>query len=114
MPTPTDQLIKVQDQILETLASIQKPVLDAVKKIAERAESVVPEVPAVPGSDKLPAMPAVDEIIVNQFGFAEKLLTQQKDFTTALIAAVKPVSDKVTLVPTEAKPKPKAAPKAAA
>jgi len=32
----------------------------------------------------------------------------------ALIEAVKPVSDKVTLVPTEAKPKPKAAPKAAA
>jgi hypothetical protein len=113
MPTATESLIKVQDQVLETLASIQKPVLDAVKKLAERAESVVPEIPAVPGSDKLPAMPTVDELIVNQFAFAEKFLTQQKDFTTALLEAVKPVSEKVTAVTTEPKPKAKPAPKAA-
>ena len=104
MTTATETLVKVQDQILETLASIQKPVVDAVKKLAERAESVVPEVPAVPGSDKLPA---VDELIVNQFSFAEKLLTQQKDFTNALLDAVKPVSDKIVVV--EDKPKAKAA-----
>lgn len=100
MATATDTLIKVQDQILETLASIQKPVLDAVTKLADRAESVVPEVPAVPGADRLPT---VDELIVNQFAFAEKVLTQQKDFTAELIKAVKPVSSRLASV--EAKPK---------
>jgi hypothetical protein len=103
MANATEQITKVQDQILETLASIQKPVVDLVKKVAERAEAVVPEVPAVPGSEKLPT---VDELIVSQFAFAEKLLTQQKDFTNALLEAVKPVSDKVIV---EAKPKAKPA-----
>lgn len=103
MSTATEQLIKVQDQILETIASIQKPVVEAVKKLADRAESVVPEVPAVPGSDKLPT---VNELIANQFVFAEKVLAQQKSFTTELLEAVKPVSDKVELA--EAKPKAKA------
>lgn len=102
MATATDTLVKVQDQILETLASIQKPVLDAVTKLADRAGSVVPEVPAVPGADRLPT---VDELIVNQFAFAEKVLTQQKDFTAELIKAVKPVSAKLTSV--DSKPKPR-------
>lgn len=100
MATATETLVKVQDQILETLASIQKPVLDAVTKLADKAESVVPEVPAVPGTDRLPT---VDELIVNQFAFAEKVLTQQKDFTAQLIKAVKPVSNKLASV--DAKPK---------
>ena len=104
MANATEQITKVQDQILETLASIQKPVVDLVKKAAERAESVVPEVPAVPGTDRLPT---VNELIVTQFAFAEKLLTQQKDFTNALLEAVKPVSDKVIVA--EAKPKAKPA-----
>jgi len=100
MATATDTLVKVQDQILETLASIQKPVVDAVTKLADKAESVVPEVPGVPGADRLPT---VDELIVNQFAFAEKVLELQKDFTNELIKAVKPVSSK--LVAVDAKPK---------
>lgn len=105
MATATETITKVQDQILDTLAAIQKPVLEAVTKLAEKAESVIPEVPAVPGAERLPTF---DELIVNQFAFAEKVLTQQKDFTNDLIEAVKPVSDK--LVVTEEKAK---APKAA-
>ena len=100
MATATDTLVKVQDQILETLASIQKPVVDAVTKLADKAESVVPEVPGVPGADRLPT---VDELIVNQFAFAEKVLTQQKDFTAELIKAVKPVSSKLVAVDTKPK-----------
>ena len=103
MPTATQTLTKVQDQILETIASFQKPVVESVQKLADRAENIVPEVPTVPGSEKLPT---VNEIVALQFVFAEKFLAQQKDFTNALLKAVKPVSDKVTL--TEAKPKAKA------
>jgi hypothetical protein len=110
MSTATEQLTKVQDQILETLASIHKPIVDAVKSLADRAESVVPDVPAVPGTESLPT---VDEIVINQFGFAEKLLEQQKEFTSALIEAVKPVADKVVTPAAPAKSKTKATPKAA-
>lgn len=100
MPTATETLTKIQDQILETVASIQQPFVDAVSRLADRAESVVPAVPAVPGTDRFPT---VDELIVNQFAFAEKVLTQQKDFTVELIEAVKPVSEKLVVV--ETKPK---------
>ena len=110
MPTATEQLVKVQDTILDTIASIQKPVVDAVEKLAKRAESVVPEVPAVPGAEKLPT---VDVLVANQFKFAEKLLTQQKDFTTALLEAVKPVADKIVATE-DTKPKIAKATKAAA
>ena len=109
MPTTTETVTNVQEQILDALAKIQKPVVDAVQKLADKAESVVPSsVPAVPGSDKLPD---VNELVALQFVFAEKLLIQQKEFTNALLDAVKPISDKVVI--TEATPKPKAA-KAAA
>lgn len=107
MPTPLDQLTKVQDQILEAIASFQKPVVETVGKVAERLEDVVPETPAVPYGEKLPA---IDELVEAQFSFAEKLLAQQKEFTSSLLQAFKPVSDKVVV---EAKPKAKPA-KAAA
>lgn len=102
MATSTEQLTKLQEQILDTIASFQKPVVEAVRKIAERAEGVVPETPAVPYGDKLPS---VDELVETNFDFAHKLLAQQKEFAGALLAAAKPVSDKVVV---EAKPKPKA------
>jgi hypothetical protein len=96
MPTPIEQLRKVQDQILETIASFQKPVVETVGKVADRLESVVPETPGVPYGEKLPA---IDEIVEAQFSFAEKLLAQQREFTAALLAALKPVSDKVGEAP---------------
>ena len=87
MSTATEQLIKVQDQILETLASIQKPVVEAVKKLADRAEAVVPEVPAVPGSDKLPT---VNELIatrlVRKRGHAVTVARTGREAVTMMLA----------------------------
>jgi hypothetical protein len=89
MPSATAQLTKVEDQILETLSTLQKPVVDAVKTLAEKAEGYVPEVP------RSESLPAIDELIVSQFAFIEKLLANQKNFANALIEAIKPVSAKV-------------------
>jgi hypothetical protein len=86
MASATDQLTKVEDQILETLSNLQKPVLDAVKTLVERAESYVPD---VPGTENLPAL---DELVLSQFAFAEKVLTNQKAFASALLDAIKPVT----------------------
>ena len=83
MPSATEQLTKVEDQILETLANLQKPVIDAVKTIAERVESYVPE---VPGSDNLPDL---DRLVQSQFSFVEKLVANQRDFALSLVEAIK-------------------------
>lgn len=92
MASATEQLTKVEDQLLETLTNLQKPVLGAVKSLVEKAEGYVPD---VPGTDNLPAL---DELILSQFTFAEKVLTTQKDFAAALLEAIKPVTRPV--VPT--------------
>ena len=49
--------------------------------------SVMPEIPAVPGLDKLPT-PA--DGIEMGFGFAEKLLTTQREFAEQLLASTTP------------------------
>ena len=101
MTSATEQIIKVEDQILETITNLQKPVLDAVKNLAEKIEGRVPE---VPGSDSLPEID-LDELIHSQFAFAEKLLANQKAFANALIETVKTVSAKATAPAAKAKPK---------
>jgi hypothetical protein len=98
MSTATDQLTNVEEKILETLATIQKPIVDAVGRLAERAENYVPELP------RSESLPAFDELILTQFGFAEKLLANQRDFVNKLLDAIKPVSTKVATEPTS-KPK---------
>lgn len=89
MTTATEQLTKVEDHIIETLTSLQRPVVDAVKSLAEKAEGYVPE---VPGND---TRPGIDRLVLSQFTFAEKLLANQKDFAGALLDAIRPVSTKV-------------------
>jgi ElaB/YqjD/DUF883 family membrane-anchored ribosome-binding protein len=86
MSAASEQLTKVEEQILDTISNLQKPVIDAVKTLAEKAESYVPD---VPGTDNLPA---IDELILSQFAFLEKVLANQKDFAGALLEAIKPVA----------------------
>jgi hypothetical protein len=88
MPSATEQLTKVEDQILDTLSNLQKPVLDAVKTIAEKVEGYVPE---VPGSDNLSD---IDELVLSQFAFIEKLVANQKDFALSVIETIKTVTAK--------------------
>jgi hypothetical protein len=97
MPTATEQITKIEDQILDTLAKLQTPVIDAVKSVVEKVEDRVPE---VPGADNLPEL---DELVLSQFAFVEKLVANQKAFATALIDALKPAAPKPA-----AGPKPKA------
>jgi hypothetical protein len=89
MAAATEQLTKVEDQILETLTSLQKPVVDALGRLAEKAESYVPEV------GKIESLPTIDEFITTQFAFIEKLVANQKEFVDSVLNAIKPVTDKV-------------------
>ena len=94
MSSATEQLTKVEDQILETLSTLQKPVVDVVRSLAEKAETYVPEVPTKD------TVPSVDHLILSQFAFAERVLANQKEFVNALLDAIKPLSAKATITST--------------
>ncbi|MCC5951842.1 MAG: hypothetical protein JJU45_07060 [Acidimicrobiia bacterium] len=98
MSESIEKLEEIQTKVLDTVGQVHDPVVDAVRTAAERAESVVPEV-TVPFADRLPTAEA---IIANQFDFLTKVIEQQRAFAEALLAAVKPVSDKVVLAEAEA------------
>lgn len=95
MSTVLDQLTDLQTKLLDTIESVQEPVVDVVKQVADKVEGRVPELPAVPGADKLP--PA-GEFIDAQFDFAVKVLDQQRAFVQALLDAVRPVATKLVVV----------------
>jgi len=85
-----------QDNILSVMKMTQTSVLEAIKTMVDTVEKFTPDlpIPSLPGLDMLPS--ASDGIAMT-FGFAEKLLENQKDFTTSLISAfgsvpVKPVA----------------------
>lgn len=95
MSTVIDQLNDLQTKILDTLENVQEPVVDTVKQVADKVEGRVPELPTVPGADKLP--PA-GELVDNQFDFIVKVLDQQRAFVQALLDAVRPVATKLVVV----------------
>ena len=112
MPTTPaiEKLSEVQDRVLELIDQIQEPIVNAVRESASRAESRLPELPAVPFGDQLPG---ADEVVANQFGFINRLVEQQKAFAESVVEAARPVSDKLVVVEDEAaekaaKPKSKA------
>jgi len=101
MSKVTTTLTDVQEKVLETVTSTQEPVVNFVKKIVELAEGRVPEL-KISLNDNLPQ---VNELVDLQFAFAEKVLKNQKKFADELIAAIKPVTEKVVEVKSAAKPK---------
>lgn len=97
MSNALEQLNKVQDQVLDTIASFQKPVVETVAKVAGRVEGVVPEVPSIDVAGQVAErFPTAEELISSNFDFVGKLLDQQRAFIEQLILAAKPVSEKVS------------------
>ena len=103
MAVVTDTITKVQDQVLETLSSVQAPVVDLVAKAVDAVDGVVPESLEIPYIAELP-QPA--ELVELGFGFAEKLLANQYDFAKAVVNAISPLLPEAPKIA-----KPKAAPK---
>lgn len=85
MSTASELVQTVQDQVLATVKAGQEIVVDAVRSVAGTVEQVLPDLPAVPYVDQLPK-PA--EVADAAFGFAEKLLSSQREFVAELLAAV--------------------------
>lgn len=93
MSTLNEAVQASQDQILTTVRQSQQAVVDAVSAWAKAVESVVPPVPAIPGTEKLPTP---ETVVDNAFDFASKLLDAQHEFARSVIAAAAPVLEKAT------------------
>src|SRR5437763_1362780 len=84
MPSLTDSISSVQEQVLDLIKTVQEPTVDAVERVVETVEGFLPDDrPAVPFVDSLPN-PA--ESIDKAFGYAEQLVDGQHDFVKAILA----------------------------
>jgi hypothetical protein len=97
MADAAPKLTKFEDKVLDSLTQVQESVVDGLRSVVSRIEGSVPDV-TVPYGDKLPT---ADDVVDNGFGFAEKVLFNQKHFADEVLVVTAPVRDKFT---PEAKP----------
>ena len=79
--------VTVQDQILDAVRAGQEAVLSAVGTLANGTKPIAEKLPASPLADRLPK---AADVVDNYFGFAQKLLANQKDFTLKLAESYRP------------------------
>jgi hypothetical protein len=86
-----------QENVLSVMKMTQTSVLEAVKTMVDTVEKFTPDfpVPTIPGLDMLPSP---TEGLSITFSFAEKLLENQKEFASSLVAALSPAPAKVAKV----------------
>jgi len=107
MPTILDTVTQAEDKVLETIGSVQEPVVEYVKKAVDYVNGVLPEDrPTLPFADQLPS---AAEIVDTQFAFATKLLKAQHDFAKAIVEATAPLTGRPAAKPRVAKKAPVAA-----
>jgi hypothetical protein len=99
--TFTDTFTSVQGQVLEGLATVQAPVVDAVKQAAETIDGLLPADRPTPSFATQLPQPA--DLVELGFGFAQKVLDNQHDFAKAIVKAVSPLLPAAPKAP--AKPK---------
>ncbi|MGH9244792.1 MAG: hypothetical protein ACRD29_10840 [Acidimicrobiales bacterium] len=78
----------IEDQVLDTIKSVQDPTVGAVRQIAEFVDERLPELPSLPFTDQLPT-PA--EVVDNGFTFVRQLVEVNEAFAKALIDAAAPL-----------------------
>jgi hypothetical protein len=77
----------VPDKILDAVKTGQDAVLSAVGTLTSRTRPLTEKLPASPLADRLPKPAAV---VDSYFGFAQKVLANQKDFALKLAESYKP------------------------
>ena len=87
----------VQTQVLDLINRAQDATVDGLRTLAETVEGFVPELPAVPFTDRLPEP---SSLVDDAFDFAGKLLDSQRRFAHELFAAAAPVTSKTAASPT--------------
>lgn len=103
---------ELEDRVVETVKSLQQPVVEYVRKGVERAEGRIPRL-SYPES-----LPKPSEVIESQYNFARALLDTQREFVSELVEAVAPLvrpePDEAAEAPVTPAPKTSAKPAAKA
>lgn len=103
MPSLTDSFTSVQDQVLDLLKSVQEPTVDAVERVVETVEGLLPDDrPSLPFVDALPdpkssidtAFGYAEQFADGQHDFVKAILANQRDFAKAIVDAVAPLLPK--------------------
>lgn len=97
------------DQVLSTVKRAYGMGVDAVSTASEWAADFIPQVPEVPYADRIPTPRELTKVY---FDFVTDFTKLQRDYVSALLDAIEPVTRKAT--PSFAKARPAAAKKAAA
>ncbi len=79
---------RVEQEILDYVETAQKAVLEGTKGVAEAVVEAVPNLPAFPLSDQVPAP---SQMVDLGFDLAEKLLASQRKFSRELLETVEGV-----------------------
>lgn len=112
MTAVLDKVTEIQDQVIETITNINKPIAEAVGNAVNFIVENVSEIPTLPFAEKLPTP---KELINNQAKFATKLVSTNKAVALDLAGATAPLTDPLLGRKVAAKPAAKkAAPKKAA
>lgn len=107
MPSITETLSGLQDQVLDIVKSVQEPTVDAVEKIVETVEGFLPDDrPELPFASNYPnpvelidkAFGYAEQFVDGQHDFVKALLANQRDYAKAIVEAVSP------LLPAQKKP----------
>ncbi len=80
----------LQEEFLNVIRTSQETVVEAVKTCVDTVKSVTPRVPAVhvPLADRLPKP---QDVVTSAYDFAEKLLSNQRQFAEELVKAAAPL-----------------------
>jgi hypothetical protein len=80
-----------QENVLSVMKMTQTSMIEAVKTMVDTVDKFTPDfpIPALPG---LELLPSPTEGLTMGFAFAEKLLENQKEFTSSLISALSPAA----------------------
>jgi hypothetical protein len=83
-----------QENVLSVMKMTQTSVIEAVKTMVDTVDKFTPDfpIPSLPGLDMLPS--PTDGLTMT-FAFAEKILENQKEFASSLIAAISPAPAKI-------------------
>jgi hypothetical protein len=76
---------EIEDRVVDTVRTLQQPVVEYVRKGVERAEGRLPKL-SYPEN-----LPRPGEVVETQFNFAKALLDSQRDFVNELVDAVSPL-----------------------
>jgi hypothetical protein len=90
--TALNTLTDTQDKVIDTLVSVQGPVVTYVRKVVDYVEASLPALPTRELGTQLPSM---KQVVDNQFVFAGKVIDNQHKFVADLLEATKPVAEKV-------------------